>query len=311
MTVQSAPRGVVTVQRAQMALAQLGRRITASAVAAGAAGVTENNDVEVLLTLLLEGSTHPGRLTEVTRITTGGMTALLDRLGRAGLLRRSRDPDAADRRTLDVTLTPTGRRVARVLATAMRDTIAARPPEVIDMIAALGIPRPASARLPDIEGAARLMLELAARSGEHTGEVAAMAADAGVHGLDVLPGRRAYSVCCFIDLYGPQSPGALAGHVERSAATATRLVQTLEEAGLVRRVAADPPRRGKAYDVDLTPMGRRAARLVDRPTPALRAFGLALAAALPAEDITRRAVRRTSARPGSPVGRRTPGTGRP
>ena len=93
MTVQSAPRGVVTVQRAQMALAQLGRRITASAVAAGAAGVTENNDVEVLLTLLLKGSTHPGRLTEVTRITTGGMTALLDRLGRAGLLRRSRDPD--------------------------------------------------------------------------------------------------------------------------------------------------------------------------------------------------------------------------
>ena len=102
-----------------------------------------------------------------------------------------------------------------------RDAVAARPPEVVDLLATLGV-RPARGSRPlGVRDAARLMLELADRSVEHTGEVMAAAAAAGIRGLDVLPGRRAYTVCCLIDLYGPQSPGAIAAHVERSAATAT------------------------------------------------------------------------------------------
>ncbi len=290
--------GVVAVQRAQLALAQLGRRITSAAATAGAAGVTENNDVQVLLTLELEGVCQPGRLTAVTGITTGGMTALLDRLERVRLLRRRRDPAAEDRRTLDVVLTPAGSRAARVLAAATRDVIASRPPEVLDLLAALGVRRPPSAAPPAPEGAARLMLELADRTVEHTGEVHRAAEAAGLTGYEVLPGRRAYGVCCLIDLYGPQSPGAIAAHVERSAATATRLVQTLEAVGLIRRIAADPPRRGRAYDVELTAAGRRLARIVDGPTPALLALGRAIAAALPADEATvRRAVRRRADMP--------------
>ena len=313
MSGEGAPRGVVAVQRAQMAVAQLGRRITAAASAAGAAGATENHDVQVLLTLQLEGPVHPGRLSEVSGLTTGGMTALLDRLEAAGLLRRERDPAAEDRRTLDVVLTPEGARAARVLAEATRDVIAARPPEVVDLLAALGTRRPATAAQPGPDGAARLMLELAARTVEHTAEVRAAADAAGVGGLEVLPGRRAYGVCCLIDLYGPQSPGAIAAHVERSAATATRLVQAIEAAGLIRRIPADPPRRGRAYDVELTAQGRRLARLIDGPTPALRALGRAIAAALPADDaVVRRAVRRLPELPGSAyaVRSRRPGPGR-
>jgi DNA-binding MarR family transcriptional regulator len=283
MAADPASRGVVAVQRTQLLIGQLGRRITAVASAAGAAGVTENRDVQVLLTLLLEGRCTPGRLTGAAGLTTGGMTALLDRLTRAGLLRRERDPEATDRRSLDVTLTPAGERAARVLATATRDALASRPPEVEDVLATLRIRPDPEARPLDVEASARLMLELADRSVEHTGEVAAAATAAGIRGLEVLPGRRAYSVCCLVDLYGPQSPGAIAAHVERSAATATRLVLSLERVGLIRRVAADPPRRGQAYDVDLTAAGRRLARVIDGPTPALRALGRAVAAGVPAE----------------------------
>lgn len=291
--------GVRAVQRAQMALARLGARITAEASAAGAAGVTENHDVQVLLTLLLEGPTRPGRLAEVTRITTGGMTALLDRLEGVRLLRREAGHEGDDRRTLLVALTPAGIRAAHALAGATRDALAGRPPEAIDLLAAL---RTRSTRPDgplDVERAARIMLDLADRSEAHTREVLVAAVEAGIRGLDALPGRRTYSVCCLIDLFGAQSPGAIAAHVARSPATATRLVQTLEAVGLVRRVPADPPRRGKAYDVDLTAAGRRAARLVDRPTPALRDLGRTVAAAMPGDGPERR-----TARTGSGRGRR-------
>lgn len=276
-----APEGARAIQRVQMDLARLGTRITALATAAGAAGVTENHDVQVLLTLLRDGSARPGTLCDVTRITTGGMTALLDRLERAGLLHRRPDPGAGDRRVLTVTPTTAGRRAARVLAAATRDALAARPPEALDLIAALRVRAPRPDGPIDLARAAEVMLELADRSEAHTREVLAAAAAARVRGVDALPGRRAYSVCCLIDLYGPRSPGAIADHVGRSAATATRLVQTLEAAGLIRRIMADPPRRGKAYDVDLTAAGRRAARLIDAPTSALRDLGRAVASALP------------------------------
>jgi len=52
-------------------------------------------------------------------------------------------------------------------------------------------------------------------------------------------------------------------------------------AGLLARIPAGPPRRGRAYDLDLTAQGRRLARVLDGPTPELLALGRALAAALP------------------------------
>ncbi|MEV4660838.1 MarR family transcriptional regulator [Micromonospora echinofusca] len=48
----------------------------------------------------------PKALTASLMLTSGGMTGRLDRLERAGLVRRS--PDPADRRGLQVTLTPAG-----------------------------------------------------------------------------------------------------------------------------------------------------------------------------------------------------------
>lgn len=66
-------------------------------------------EFDVLATLRRSGEPHtlsPRQLSGTLMLTTGGMTGRLDKLERAGLLRRS--PDPHDRRGLQVTLTEKG-----------------------------------------------------------------------------------------------------------------------------------------------------------------------------------------------------------
>ncbi|MFF6995068.1 MarR family winged helix-turn-helix transcriptional regulator [Streptomyces sp. NPDC008313] len=69
-------------------------------------------EFDVLATLRRTGEPYalsPRQLSETLMLTTGGMTGRLDKLERAGLVRRS--PDPHDRRALQVTLTGEGRRL--------------------------------------------------------------------------------------------------------------------------------------------------------------------------------------------------------
>ncbi|GAA3498127.1 MarR family transcriptional regulator [Streptomyces prasinosporus] len=69
-------------------------------------------EFDVLATLRRAGEPYtlsPRRLSATLMLTTGGMTGRLDKLERAGLLRRS--PDPHDRRGLRVTLTEEGLRL--------------------------------------------------------------------------------------------------------------------------------------------------------------------------------------------------------
>jgi DNA-binding MarR family transcriptional regulator len=54
-----------------------------------------------------EGDVTPKRVAEATRMTSGAMTSLLDRLAAAGLLQRQPHPN--DRRSVVISLTPAGR----------------------------------------------------------------------------------------------------------------------------------------------------------------------------------------------------------
>ncbi|MFE9921123.1 MarR family winged helix-turn-helix transcriptional regulator [Streptomyces sp. NPDC005774] len=70
-------------------------------------------EFDVLATLRRSGEPYalsPRQLSATLMLTTGGMTGRLDKLERAGLLRRS--PDPHDRRGLQVTLTDQGLRLA-------------------------------------------------------------------------------------------------------------------------------------------------------------------------------------------------------
>src|SRR3954463_6093180 len=69
-------------------------------------------ECDVLATLRRSGEPYtlsPRQLSATLMLTTGGMTGRLDKLERAGLLRRS--PDPHDRRGLQVTLTEKGLRL--------------------------------------------------------------------------------------------------------------------------------------------------------------------------------------------------------
>ena len=62
------------------------------------------SDLECLDFLNLEGRVTAGRLAEVTGLTTGAITGVVDRLEKAGLVRRERDPE--DRRKVFIATVP-------------------------------------------------------------------------------------------------------------------------------------------------------------------------------------------------------------
>ncbi|MCK1511182.1 MarR family transcriptional regulator [Bradyrhizobium sp. 190] len=62
------------------------------------------SDLECLDFLNLEGRVTAGRLAEVTGLTTGAITGVVDRLEKAGMVRRERDPD--DRRKVFIATIP-------------------------------------------------------------------------------------------------------------------------------------------------------------------------------------------------------------
>jgi DNA-binding MarR family transcriptional regulator len=63
-----------------------------------------NSDMECLDFLILEGRVTAGRLAEVTGLTTGAITGVVDRLEQAGLVRRERDDN--DRRKVFIITVP-------------------------------------------------------------------------------------------------------------------------------------------------------------------------------------------------------------
>ncbi|MBR1232258.1 MarR family transcriptional regulator [Bradyrhizobium sp. AUGA SZCCT0177] len=70
---------------------------------ANVAGIS-GSDLECLDFLNLEGRVTAGRLAEVTGLTTGAITGVVDRLEKAGFVRRERD--AADRRKVFIATVP-------------------------------------------------------------------------------------------------------------------------------------------------------------------------------------------------------------
>ena len=76
---------------------------------ANVAGIS-GSDLECLDFLNLEGRVTAGRLAEVTGLTTGAITGVVDRLEKAGFVRRERDE--TDRRKVFISIVPEN--VARI-----------------------------------------------------------------------------------------------------------------------------------------------------------------------------------------------------
>ena len=103
-TLSSAKARAALLQELEHAL----RRSSAQGVifgqtVANVAGIS-GSDLECLDFLNLEGRVTAGRLAEVTGLTTGAITGVVDRLEKAGLVRRERDE--SDRRKVFIALVP-------------------------------------------------------------------------------------------------------------------------------------------------------------------------------------------------------------
>jgi DNA-binding MarR family transcriptional regulator len=96
-----------------------------SVLAARAAAVTKDPDVVESLPLLVlfsldrDGPARPTALQEVTGLSSGGVTKLVERLEDKGLVRRRVGAVKGDRRGVLVELTRRGRQAARAIADAM------------------------------------------------------------------------------------------------------------------------------------------------------------------------------------------------
>jgi DNA-binding MarR family transcriptional regulator len=75
-------------------------------------------------TLLAERSMTAGELAEVTGLTTGAVTGLIDRLEDAGVARRTSDPSDRRRVIVEAVDTPARERQRRRLVTPMGDAMA-------------------------------------------------------------------------------------------------------------------------------------------------------------------------------------------
>ena len=76
-------------------------------------------DLQFINFLELYGPLTPGRLAELSRLTTGGVTVVLNRLEKAGIVRRTANPD--DRRSSIVSVDPKFLRSAQAAYGEMTD----------------------------------------------------------------------------------------------------------------------------------------------------------------------------------------------
>ena len=111
-------------QRTLVFLGRLGLDLSQSISDSLGPDLASNASVVTLFWLDLEGPQRPGAIQELTGLSSGGVSKLLDRLEAAGLV--SRTPGAADgdRRGVQVRLTRKGRQTSRRIAVIVNGRLA-------------------------------------------------------------------------------------------------------------------------------------------------------------------------------------------
>jgi DNA-binding MarR family transcriptional regulator len=119
------------VERLLLMLSGYGRVVsTALAEAAPDPELVGDASLVVLCTLDLDGPRRPGVLQDLTGLSSGGVSKLLDRMEAAGVVKRSYGAVPGDNRGVLVTITRRGRAVVGRLCGA----IAARLPEARTLV---------------------------------------------------------------------------------------------------------------------------------------------------------------------------------
>lgn len=107
-------------------LGRLGMDLSQSISSSVGPDLASNASVVTLFTLDLEGPLRPGALQELTGLSSGGVTKLLDRLEEIGLVKRRHGSVPGDRRGTEVRLTAKGHRTSRRIAQVADDRLVER-----------------------------------------------------------------------------------------------------------------------------------------------------------------------------------------
>ena len=97
------PRAALLLELENAMRRSSGQGVIFGQAVAERAGIS-NSDLECMDFLIMEGRVTAGRLAELTGLTTGAITGVVDRLEKAGYVRRERDD--SDRRKVFITTIP-------------------------------------------------------------------------------------------------------------------------------------------------------------------------------------------------------------
>lgn len=238
----------------------MGTRITAALGPALPENLIDTAIISVLCSLERKGSLRPREIQELTTLTSGGVTNLLDRLTQRDLIARSHDTVDGDRRAVVVALTPNGHAVVADIAGVfaaesgpIRDALAELATELGDDPGARDLGRaPAPPAAHGLEPVLDAIIGLA-----KLGFALRRALVAGLH-------PEAYMenpVCIVLGSLlagGPRRPRDLQPLLGLSSGAMTKLLIRIERSGLIvldrHRLEADR----RATIVSVTPAGRRA-----------------------------------------------------
>ena len=215
-----------------------------------------NTTVAALLNLRLRGPLRPTQVRLETGLTAGGLSALLDRMQATGLVTRAVGPVNGDRRATLVVPTDAGLAAAGTHAQAVLDTIGA---VVAGLTRMLGLVDVATAVVPQavagvgdedpLEAAMRYHLAMAGLGhqlltiyrGEADGEL--------VDNLSTI-------VVAQLHLHGAMRAGQPRRHTGVTTGGNTKLLDRLEQAGLIARVLGPVNGDRRAVSIVLTVKGR-------------------------------------------------------
>ncbi len=85
--------------------------------------LVNNAPVALLCHLDMDGPMRPAEIVDLTGLTSGGVSKLIDRLEGAGVVKRERHPDLEDERGVLVELTPRGRTTIRRLGERLAELL--------------------------------------------------------------------------------------------------------------------------------------------------------------------------------------------
>lgn len=100
-------------------------------------GIFDMRSSLIAFCALARGESTPRELAERTRLTTSGVTRLLDRMEDQGWIRRQYGADVDDRRSAHIRLTPKGRRQTVKLMAGIAASLNANQPVVVGLRDAL------------------------------------------------------------------------------------------------------------------------------------------------------------------------------